>query len=96
MMIPLAKSNCLSIVVYIPWDLEDYATRVKKGLGTPASIARLQRKFTNPQLGRVNKPATVVDICGKIIIWYLPGLISAQQSVLLVFILCVNLIPKTY
>jgi hypothetical protein len=71
----------LILLVYVPWDLALYAKHVKKGLPTPASIAKLQKKFPNPMLGFVNEPATLVDTAGRLMLWYLPGIIDPQQVV---------------
>ena len=38
-------------------------------------------KFPNPGFGAFSTPLTVVDIEGRIVLWYLPGLIPADRQV---------------
>lgn len=64
------------ISVYIPWDVEEYyrnhvqGGRDKKRMG-----------FPNPMFGTFSKPLTLVDVKGRIVLWYLPGLLSAKLLV---------------
>jgi hypothetical protein len=57
--------------VYIPWDIEKYATHSSK----PES------EFPPIKLGYIDVPATIVDIKGRIIFWYLPGIILPPHQV---------------
>ena len=66
----------LYFIVYIPWDVEEYyIEHVKK------KRDRNWIKFPNPQLGSFSHPLTIVDLKGRIILWYLPGLLSEQHQV---------------
>jgi hypothetical protein len=38
-------------------------------------------KFQNPNFGLFDTPTTIVDICGRILIWYLPGLMPYPMQV---------------
>jgi hypothetical protein len=38
-------------------------------------------KFINPMFGKFSEPLTVVDAKGRIVLWYLPGLISQEHQV---------------
>jgi hypothetical protein len=65
--------------VYIPWDIEEYYYEyVKAG---PADRDKNRHRFPCPALGKHNRPLTVVDIKGRIVLWYLPGLLSDRQRV---------------
>ena len=44
-----------------------------------------QKFFEQVHMGEVTKPATVVDKHGKILIWYLPGLLLPHHVVCSVF-----------
>lgn len=62
--------------VQIPWDIEEYYwEHVKFGRDEK------RKKYPNPSFGKFSEPLTVVDRKGRIILWYLPGLISLEQQV---------------
>lgn len=64
------------ITVYIPWDIEEfYLERVK------AKRDKKEEKFPNPSFGFFSEPLTVVDDKGRIVLWYLPGLLSPEHQV---------------
>jgi hypothetical protein len=67
-------------IVQIPWDVEDYYVEHVKG-----GRDRKRRKFPNPFFGAFSEPLTVVDVKGRIVLWYLPGLLSSRQKVGFVF-----------
>ena len=72
--------------VKIPWDIEDYYwEHVKFGRD------KKRTKFPNPSFGKFSEPLTVVDTKGRIILWYLPGLISLEQQVSFSFLTEVKL-----
>jgi hypothetical protein len=63
--------------VRIPWDvLNFYNIHVKEG--RKGSLDN----FPNPNFGYFSEPLTVVDEKGRIVLWYLPGLLSEEQKVL--------------
>jgi len=64
------------VVVYIPWDVEQYYLECVKG-----QKDRKRIRFPNPQFGAFSEPLTVVDSRGRIVLWYLPGLLSQQHQV---------------
>jgi hypothetical protein len=66
--------------VYIPWDIEDYYIEHVRGGRDKKRI-----KFPNPWFGAFSKPLTVVDSKGRIVLWYLPGLLSVEQQVAFFF-----------
>jgi hypothetical protein len=37
-------------------------------------------KFPNPQFGSHSEPLTVVDVKGRIVLWYLPGLVAIHEE----------------
>lgn len=63
---------CLVVLVVIEWDIEAYAA-------TPPSLR--STKFPSLKIGFHAKPATLVDINGIIIMWYLPGLLPDKLQV---------------
>jgi hypothetical protein len=62
--------------VAIPWDIDQYHS--KRGRLGPD---KLKIKYPNPNFGEFSDPLTVVDVKGRIILWYLPGLLSLEQQV---------------
>ena len=62
--------------VYLPWDVEEYYVEYLKG-----NRDKNRQKFPNPNFGSHSLPLTVVDSKGRIILWYLPGLLSEKQQV---------------
>jgi len=60
----------------ISWDAEEYYLQhVKRGLD------KGRKRFPNPSFGEISKPVTIVDKEGRILAWYLPGLLSPEQLV---------------
>lgn len=64
------------MVVYIPWDVEDYYLECIKGKKDPKRL-----RFPNPYFGAFSVPLTVVDSRGRIVLWYIPGLLSREHQV---------------
>jgi hypothetical protein len=65
--------------VYIDWDVEQYYAECVKGGAD--KHAKNKHRFPSPSLGSHNRPLTVVDLRGRIVLWYLPGLLSIRQQV---------------
>lgn len=64
------------IKVQIPWDIVDfYEECVLKGRD------KRRVRYPNPNLGAMSKPCVLIDIRGRIVFWYLPGLLSKKQKV---------------
>jgi hypothetical protein len=40
-----------------------------------------RNEYPNPNFGEFSDPLTVVDVKGRIVLWYLPGLLSLEQQV---------------
>ena len=60
----------------IPWDIEEfYWEHVKAGKD------KKRVKFPVPSLGKFSEPLTLVDVKGRIALWYIPGLLSHEQQV---------------
>ena len=71
-----------TIKVYIPWNAEKYYQQhVKQG------IDKKRHRFPNPEFGAFSEPLTVVDSHDRIVLWYLPELLSSKQQVNLFFYL---------
>ena len=56
---------------YLDWNIEEYASASNNARPT----------FPAPKLGCTDQPATVVDCKGRIILWYLPGLLLPHRQV---------------
>ena len=69
------------------WDVERLADRVKNtrpqegDANASVEDKRLAKYFKNPQFGEFDEPATVIDRHGRIILWYLPLIISVYRMV---------------
>jgi hypothetical protein len=62
------------LLVSVDWDYDRFAES--------SDTKRLSGKyFTDPSIGKIINPATVVDRHGKIIMWYLPGLLVPHRVV---------------
>jgi hypothetical protein len=66
----------LIYTVYLTWDAEDYYLKCVKRKGDKKRV-----KFPNPNFGSLSEPLTVVDAKGRILVWYLPGLLSENDEV---------------
>jgi hypothetical protein len=74
--------------VSVPWDVEVFAAASVAHhvpVGTTLSPApankTLMSKFPTPELGPFKEPTTLVDLYGRIIIWYLPGALDSTANV---------------
>ena len=72
----------------VPWDAELFSrttTAHHIPPGTPLSPAPADSKFMSqfptPELGPFEKPTTLVDCCGRILVWYLPGILDSATNV---------------
>lgn len=74
--IVIVKPHLKHSKVHLQWDIEEYHLQHVKN-----QRDKKQVKFPNPQFGAFSDPLTVVDSKGRIILWYLPGLLSAQKQV---------------
>ena len=66
----------------VDWDIARFSDRVKNTRprpdGEPAlEDLNLAKYFTNPELGDLDEPSTIVDKFGRIIVWYLLGIFFA-------------------
>jgi hypothetical protein len=61
---------------YLSWDIEEYYFEHVKSGRDPRRL-----RFPNPKFGAFSEPLTVVDCKGRIVLWYLPGLLSISQQV---------------
>jgi len=70
--------------VAMEWDLDRFAQAVKGGslqASHQSQQTRLEKLFKMVKLGAVDKPATVVDRHGNIILWYLPNILQTNRVV---------------
>ena len=74
------------VAVYIPWDVEEYYLEHVK-----EKKDRNRVKYPNPHFGSFSSPLTVVDSKGRIVLWYLPGLLSEQHQVCILFFIHLKL-----
>jgi hypothetical protein len=71
----------LSILkVIVPFDANRLASRVKNIKDTEDD-AKLQKFFEPCHIGHVSQPATVLDTCGSILVWYLPDILTSTRIV---------------
>lgn len=56
--------------VYIGFDIQEFYRKNATG-----------KTFTNPRIGLVDRPATLVDSLGRIVIWYLPNILPENMHV---------------
>jgi hypothetical protein len=62
------------LLVSVDWDYDRFAeSSDKKRAG--------KTYFADPNIGKIRKPAIIVDRHGKIMMWYLPGLLLPRQVV---------------
>ena len=66
-------------IVYVEWDIEEYTTQYV--FVSAADQIKNQSRFPCPNLGKHDHPLTVVDCKGRILLWYLPKLLSLMQQV---------------
>lgn len=71
-----------NLTVRLEWDADRYSQKVK-GTPKPGHISQnesdLSKYFKPYQLGRFQKvPKTVVDLHGKILLWYLPDIFQPR------------------
>jgi hypothetical protein len=70
--------------VIVDWDCDRFAQAVKGGTSRPAGTSQpknLEKFYNMTKLGAVDKPATIVDRHGKIILWYLPNILQSDHVV---------------
>lgn len=64
-----SKYSFKKTVDEVPWDVEEFFFAKDKGT------------FPNPNFGFIDKPAIFVDSKGRIVIWYLPGILLPPRQV---------------
>lgn len=69
---------------YVPWDIDWYADMVKCSpvqSNGESERAKLQKYFATTVMGKISEPATIVDSNGKILVWFLPDVLSPLRVV---------------
>lgn len=74
------------------WDITRFADRVKNtrpctDADNSAEDARLAKFFENPNFGDMDEPCTILDRCGRIMLWYLPHIFAPYRVVCILIIL---------
>lgn len=69
----------ISDTVYVPWDVQEYYVECVKARAEKREKNKF--RFPAPSFGSYDHPLTIVDIRGRIVLWYLPGLLSIKQQV---------------
>lgn len=79
----LAAQSANTHADIVPWDIEEYSQAVgRRNYGRHAQDeATLQEEFPIPHIGHLTEPAVIVDIAGRILTWYLPGLLNRERQV---------------
>ncbi|KAI5989847.1 hypothetical protein EDC04DRAFT_2912098 [Pisolithus marmoratus] len=54
------------------WDIDRFAEPM-------LNVADKTKYFQFPQWGHISKPATVLDVHGRVLVWYLPGIMPPQR-----------------
>jgi hypothetical protein len=72
----------VSQIESVPWDVERFAeyipVTVERHGKSSASKTRLKKFFHMPKIGDINTPAVIVDKHGRILIWYLPDILTGH------------------
>jgi hypothetical protein len=76
---------------YVAWDVERYADMAKNGVESKQH-EKLRKYFPVSPLGKISEPTTIVDNHGKILVWYLPDIVSPERVVSLQIISNLDLI----
>ncbi|KAH9914324.1 uncharacterized protein B0H18DRAFT_1125662 [Fomitopsis serialis] len=70
--------------IFVNWNAEDYAEAIPAEISdrTMPRLHRAMKEFPPLELGDgiFTQPATVVDALGHVLLWYLPGIITAEQQ----------------
>jgi hypothetical protein len=66
--------------VFVPFDANRLANRVKN-IKDKEDDAKLHKFFGTCHIGHVSEPATVLDTCGSILVWYLPDILTSTRIV---------------
>jgi hypothetical protein len=66
-------------IVYIPWDVAEYAAKCV--FAPEKERIKNRQDFPPVYLGTRNQPMTIIDCRGRIVLWYLPKLLSALHRV---------------
>jgi hypothetical protein len=83
-------SNCHEFlsrsIVNVDWDVDRYADRVKlsppnRDGSATSEPERLKKYFSEAVLGKISTPATIVDRHGRILMVYLPNILSPARLV---------------
>ncbi|KAI6010350.1 hypothetical protein EDC04DRAFT_2610218 [Pisolithus marmoratus] len=54
------------------WDIDQFAEPMR-------NVIDKTKYFPHPQWGHISDPATVLDVHGKVLVWYLPGIIPPAR-----------------
>src|SRR6267154_5214802 len=65
---------------YVAWDVERYVDMARNGVES-TQHEKLHKYFLVSQLGKISQPTIIVDCHGKILVWYLPDIMSPQRVV---------------
>ena len=72
-------------IVHTEWDVTRYAEHtkiVKVNLdGDILESVKMAKYFTQAQFGNIELPATILDLHGRILAWYLPDILSKKRVV---------------
>ncbi|KAI6161114.1 hypothetical protein EDD17DRAFT_1509572 [Pisolithus thermaeus] len=49
----------------------------------PRGMLKTRQYFPYPQWGHISDPATILDVHGRVVVWYLPGIMSPARVVIL-------------
>jgi hypothetical protein len=76
----------------LKWDADRYADFVK-GTNIAGTMSEKEKNaanyFERTTLGKIHTPTTILDLHGKILLWYLPGILS-PRVVCIFFMITLN------
>lgn len=79
----------------VPFDVERFAERIKNSRFNNENqaidgLARLSNFYKLEDHGLHEKPISVVDCEGRILLWYLPGVLSKERVVRITTLDCIS------
>jgi len=72
------KITFIGDLVAVEWDFDRFSQATKSGVGRKGN---LEVFFQMDKMGRIDKPTTIVDRHGKLLVWYLPNILFPGRTV---------------
>ena len=69
----------------VDWDFDRFSEAVKIGVKGQKNQEKRRKNlavfFNMTKMGKIVKPTTIVDQHGRILVWYLPGILCPDRTV---------------